>query len=152
MSDNDEMGDYEKILETAWDDVPEVQLLPLGSWRLKCRGATLAKPKTAEQSPAVVFALEAVEPMEDVDDDALEALGDNYDPSGNRIFHRQWFGDTADRHAVRELLNKFGVDLSGLSISESLKAVKGKTIIGFVKTDTYKGKTSNVVSAFTADE
>lgn len=149
--------DYASILNTSWSEIPEVQLLPSGSWKMRCRGATHMPPKTADQSPQVAFVYEAIEPMEDVDDDALQALGSDYNYEDNRIFSRFWFKTGADKQNVRNHIAKHGIDPNDYSVSESLKAVKGRDVIAVVGTETYKSKsgemiTQNVIKAFSAYE
>lgn len=153
-----ETGDYESILNKSWGEIPEVQLLPAGSWLVRCRGASYVAPKTADQSPQLAFIYEAIEPMDDVDEEALTALGEDYSFSDNRLFHRFWFKTGADRQMVRNHLQKHGIDPDDYTVAESLKAVKGRDIIAVVAQETYKPKnggdliTQNVIKAFSAYE
>lgn len=155
---SEDKGSYESILNTSWSEIPEVQLLPAGSWKMRCRGASFVAPKTEDQSPQIAFVYEAIEPMADVDDDALAALGEDYNFEDNRIFSRFWFKTGADKHAVRLHLQKHGIDPNDYTPAESFKAVKGRDIIAVVGQETYKPKnggdmvTQNVIKAFSACE
>lgn len=126
------MADYEDILSKSWDEIPEVQTLPVGSWLLRARNASYQAPKSADASPAVLFVYTAKEPMEDVDSEELSKLGDNYDISANRIFSRFFVQDAADWDNVRKHLAKHGIDTKGQSIEESLKQVKGREVIAYL--------------------
>lgn len=132
MSDN-----YEDILTTSWDEIPEPQNLPTGSWVLKGLGATFRRASEEGKSDQVSFLYEAVEPLDDVDADALEALGANYDYAANKLSAQFFVQGRADWDKVRKHLAKHGVDTEGLNIQESLKAFRGKRIAGYVGTRSY---------------
>lgn len=153
------MSDYKDILNTSWDEIPEPEVLPLGSWLLRVKGAKYFEPNEEKETSArVMFILGAKEPMNDVSQAELEALtAKNYDITQNRIFYTIWMEDGAAWQQVRVFLKRLGVDLSGKSPKESLKDARGKEIVGFLDTRTYTNGagavvTENVISSFAQPE
>lgn len=149
------MSDYADILSKSWDEIPETQVLPTGSYLLRARSASYQASKSEEGSPAVLFVYSAKEPMEDVDNEEFEKLGENYDIGANRIFSRFYVNDTADWDNVRKHLAKHGIDTKGQSIEESLKQVKGRDVVAFLGQRTFttnagETKTENNPSNFVA--
>lgn len=151
-------ANYEEILKGSWDNIPEIVTLPNGTWRLKCRGAKVAPARGEDKSPQIVFVYEPQEPMQDVDDEALAALGDKYNFTENRIFHRMWAGSNKDLNAVAQHLALHGINAREFeSIPKSLEAVKNTDILGYVVTRTYQSKKTgkqeqeNEVKYFTAE-
>lgn len=146
---------YDDILNRSWDDVQEVKLVPNGSYMLECRGASIAPPKSGDGDPQAVFAYEVVEPMADVAEEDLAALGPGYELRNNRIFQRFWIGSDADLDRIRQHILKHGVandDLQGRSIGEGLKVVKGKKVVARIGRRTYTSagvsRTENEAQAF----
>ncbi len=70
-------GDYEEILNKSWDEIPVSQVLPVGSYRLKSGGANIMEAKSDDKNDCVLFIYTPVEPLEDVDADAMAELGDD---------------------------------------------------------------------------
>jgi hypothetical protein len=137
--------DYASILTQSWDEVPTVKLLPGGSFQLKCLGASVKPPKSADKSASVQFIYQPLEPLDDVDEVGLSQLGADYDFSSNRIFHRMWLKDGSDLQRIRTHLAKHGVTTAGMTVEQSLKAVKGSTVIGLVGVRTYTADSGEVV-------
>ena len=123
---------YADILNESWDNIQEVVVLPIGSWLLRTRNASLQPPKTEGGNPSVLFVYEPKEPMQDVDQEALDALGADYNYSENRVFFRVWLETGADKDRLRQHIMRHGVDLTGMSIGESLKAVKGTEVVAYL--------------------
>jgi hypothetical protein len=123
---------YEDILETSWDDVPQVKLLPVGSWLLKVRNASFQPPKKEDQSPSVLIVYTAKEPMDDVSDEELAELGEDYDFGENRLFVRFWIETGADKDNLRKHIEKHGIETKGMTFAETLKALKGNEVIAYV--------------------
>lgn len=132
--------DYKDILKKSWDEIPEAVALPVGSYLLKARNASFQPAKDADKSPMVMFVYAPKEAMDDVNSDALAALGENYDISDNRIFKTFFIETNADWDAVRKHIVKHGVDLSGKSLEEGLAAVKGSEVIAYLDQKTYTDK------------
>lgn len=151
------MADYADILTKSWDEIPEVKTLPNGSYLLRGRNASYQPAKNEDQSPAVLFVYTAKEAMDDVDAEDLEKLGDNYDLGANRVFQRFFVADGADWDNVRKHLSKHGIDAKGKSIQDSLKEFKGKEVVAYLSSRTFKtnageDKEENVASNFTVAE
>jgi len=127
MSDN-----YEDILNQSWDQIPEAQTLPVGSYLLRGRNASYQPAKDADKSPVVLFVYQPKEPMDDVNEEELAALGENYDIADNKIFVRFYVDDNAQWDVVRNHLIKHGIDPKGKSIADSLKAFKGTEVIAYL--------------------
>ncbi len=146
---------YEDIMSRSWGDIPEVRLLPVGTWRLRARNATLLRPKTAEQSPVILVAYTPMEPLDDVDVDEIAELGDGYDWAANRLFARFWVEDAADWDKVRKHFTLLGIECpESESIQDTLKRVKGAEINAYVGIESYKNPQGemehrNNVSGFT---
>lgn len=148
--------DYAEIANRSWDEIPEVQTLPVGSWLLKARNAVYM-PAKGDASPRILFFYTAKEPMDDVDDVALNQLGDDYDYADNDIVSTFWVERNKDWDAVRSHLAKHGIDASGKTVPETLKAFKGTEVIAVLGTKTYTTgagelKEENTASSFAAVE
>lgn len=144
--------EYAEILKKSWDDIPKPQLLPNGSWRMRARNAKYMEAKAADQNPFALFVYAPTEALSDVDEDALAEM-DDYDPSQNRVFARIWLETAADWDALRNHIRKHGIDTSGRSPEETLKAVKGTEIIAFLDRETFTDgagevREQNVASKF----
>ena len=146
------MSDYADILNTSWDNVPRPLPLPVGSYILKGRNATYQPRKSEDKSDAVLFVYGVKEPMEDVDQDALDELGGNYDLGNNTIFHRIYVETSVDWDRVRSHLKNHGVEPSG-TISDTLKAFKGAETVAFLNQRSFvnaagEAKVENTASNF----
>lgn len=133
-------GDYTDILKQSWDEIPEAKALPVGSYLLKARNASYQASKDADKNPVVLFVYAPKEAMDDVDADALSALGENYEIADNRIFKRFYIETNADWDQVRKHIVKHGVDLTGKTIEEGLKAVAGTEVIAWLDQSVYTDK------------
>ncbi len=126
------MSDYEDILNRSWDEIPEPQLLPVGSWRLKNRGASFMEAKSADQNDRVMFIYTAMEPLQDVDADAIAELGD-YDIGQNKLFFTIWIEGYNDWDAVRKHIAKHNIEVvPGETPLETFKRMKGSEVISWL--------------------
>jgi hypothetical protein len=73
-----------------------------------------------------------MEPMQDVDQGELDRLGTEYNFSENRVFHRIWLETGADKDRLRQHIVKHGIDVTGMTVGESLKAVKGTQVVAYL--------------------
>lgn len=129
---------YEDILNTGWGNIPRPKLLPIGSYVLKGKTATYQPPKSADKSPVVLFIYSVGEPMEDVDSDAFEALGSDYDPSVNSIFHREYVDTAEGWNRVINHLAKHGVNADDYDTkAEAFKAFRGTEVVAYLGQDAY---------------
>ena len=136
---------YEEILSRGWDEIPEVRPLPTGSYLLKGRGAKY-HPAKGDGNPSILFVYTPMEPMDDVDDAELKALGANYDIKGNRIFYRAWLETGADWDTVRKHLAKHGIETKGKNISDSLGAFKGTEVVAHLGVRNYTNGAGDLVT------
>ena len=147
-----EAGDYDNILNRQWGDIPEVVLIPSGSWVLKGKNAAYKAP-SGESNGRVLFFLVPKEPMDDVPQSALDALGDDYDYSSNQIVKTVWIESNRDWKTVEKILTAMNVDMSG-TIQQTLKRVKGAEVVAFVDQREFvsRGETKqeNTAENFTA--
>lgn len=143
------MADYADILNQSWDDIPEPKLLPVGSWKLRNRGATYQPAKKEGNSDQVVFVYTPIEPMEDVNVEDLQALGADYDVQSNRIFARFFVSDGNDWDRVRKHIAKHGVEVKG-KLADTLKSVKGRDVIAYLEQRSFTREGSSEVE--TANE
>lgn len=130
------MSDYIDIATTSWDEIPEKKTLPVGTYLLRARSAKYNEPKEEGKNGSVVFVYEPRMPMDDVNDDDLAELGQDYDLANNTIFYRIWIERQTDWQTVKKHLAKHGVDVSG-SIQDSFDAVKGKEVLAYLSTRTF---------------
>lgn len=157
--------DYETIGDMSWDDVPEPKVLPKGPWMLQGKNAKRMPGREGDgadagSSPYVLFFYKAVEPLVEVDDTELEALGADYDVNINDLTFRIYIETKADYRKVESHLAKHGVVASvdektgkKESIDATLKRFKGAKVIGVLGQRTYKDRsgdlrTDNTVTAF----
>jgi hypothetical protein len=162
MIDND---DYEAIGDLSWDDIPEAKALPKGPWVLQGKNAKRMPGREGDgereaSSPYVLFFYKAVEPLVEVDDAELEALGADYDLSTNDLTFRIYIETKADYRKVLAHLVKHGVtpgvnEETGKAegIDATLKHFRGSKVIGVLGKRTYKDRagdlrTDNTISAF----
>lgn len=146
------MPDYEKLAEGSWDAIPEQKTLPNGTYKLGCRGAS-HRDAEGDKKETVLFTYAVKEALDDVDTDALAALGDGYDIGVNKVWVRFFIEDPSDWNNVRKHLIKHGVDTAGRSIADTLKAAKGAQVFAYLKSRTYKNAagedvTENVAGNF----
>jgi hypothetical protein len=135
--------EYDAILSRSWDEIPESQTLPDGSYLLRGRNAAYVGGK-GDNSPKVLFFFSVKEAMDDVDSEALAALGDDYDLSDNQIVATFWIEGNRSWNDVKEFLKKAGVETKGKSQQQSLKDFKGAEIISFLKARTYTNSIGEV--------
>ncbi len=133
---------YMDILNESWDNIQEVVTLPIGSWLLRTRNASLQPPKSEGGNPSILFVYEPKEPMQDVDQSALDELGSDYNYSENRVFFRVWLETGADKDRLRQHISRHGIDMTGMTIGESLKAVKGTEVVAYLSQKQVTNKTT----------
>lgn len=132
---------YEEILQTGWNELPDEKYLPDGSFRLKVVSGKVIPPRNENESAVAMFALEPQEAMSDVSDDALAALGEDFDLADHTLFHKIWLKKASDWHRLQSLIEKMGVDPKAYQTKEeSLKACKNAQIVGYVVTKVFTDK------------
>lgn len=146
------------LMETDWDNMPEImETIPTGTWRLRVRNAAFKDASNDQNAKVLIFYIPA-EPMDDVDPEALEAAGADYDFTNNQIVYTKYVENLRDLKAVMQTVQKHGVDLSGLNPKQAIKKLNGKEVIASVGTRSYKNRfeqqvTENTVTNFaTVDE
>ncbi len=143
MSDEDT---YEGMLKRSWGEIPKKEVLPNGTWTLKL-GNISFKPGKGDTNDCLMFVHRAVSPMEDVDEDAIAALGDDYDFGANKTFTRIWLEDATDWDKARQLLAKHGIETEeDEAIEDTFKRAKGALIYGYLKARTYKNSVGEMVT------
>lgn len=138
------MSDYIDIANTSWDEIPEKVLLPEGTWRLKLRSASFKEPKTENGKATVTFVYEPTMAMDDVDDEKLRAMGEDYDLGNNPIFYTIWLERQTDWHKVKDHINKHGVEASG-NIQATFKSLRGREVLAFIGTRRFTPAGTDVV-------
>ena len=147
-------NDYADLLNRSWDDMPEEAVLPGGTWRLKMRNAAYVGPKD-NLSARVLFFYTPVEPLGDVDPEAIGALGADYDLTINQVTFQIWIESPRDWAAVKRHAEKHGVDVKGLTPKGTFKALKGAEVNAYVDTRTFEARdgstrVENVAKDFSA--
>lgn len=144
MSEND---DYEGLLERTRAETPTLQLLPVGSFRLKHSGnAKFQKARDSDKNDSVMFVYSAMEALEDVDNEQLAALGD-YDISQNKLFFRVWIENEVDWANFWLHVDKHGELGLGPDATrkEAMEAMKGTEIIAWLEQRTFQNKAGDMV-------
>lgn len=134
MTENEK---YTDILNRSWDDIPEAKLLPIGTWLLRGNNVGVFPPKEEGQSVRVAFFYQAKEPMDDVDEGDLAALGEDYAYSENDVVKQFFINRNKDWDAVRKHLELHGIDSKGKTQIETFKAFKGAEVLAFIDTKTF---------------
>lgn len=152
--------DYDDILNATWEDIPEPKTLPDGGWLLKGRSVAWILPKKEEDSAKVLFGYKPKSPVS-VDDEALEALGADYDLEMNDLNFSILIKSAADWNKVKKHLEIAGIELDGPLFGEDgklafAKAFKGTEVVAQVTTQHYEqngeAKTGQNLSKFQAVE
>lgn len=130
------MSDYIDIQTASWDEIPEKKTLPVGTYLLKGRSAKYNPPKEDGKNGNVMFVYEPRQAMDDVDDDAFQELGSDYDLANNPIFFRIWIERQTDWQNVKRHLEKHGIDVSG-GIQKSFEQFKGNEVLAYLSTRTF---------------
>ncbi len=129
--------DYDDILNTQWDDLPQAALLPEGDWLLAGRNVVVMKPREEGQTPRVIFFFSVKEPVS-VDEDDLAELGADYDPSANEVTKQVYIEGPRSWEEVRGILSKCGIDTAGQAIGDSFKAFRGAEVIAHLNQASYQ--------------
>lgn len=156
------MSEYTGLLSTQWDDIPEPKLWPKGTYRLKVAGEPKQgkiKGKDDREWEKLTIVLKHVEPMSDVDDEALAEMGD-YDFSADIMTKEFLLGSKRDLDKVRKHLTNYGFEFDdagketeGRSLPEVLAALKDREVLGYVEPRSYvsrdgEPKETNSVTGF----
>lgn len=131
------MSKYNEIVNRSWDDIPEPQLLPQGSWLLRGRNVAIFPPKEDGAATRVAFFYEAKEPMDDVPQTELDALGADYSYAENDIVKQFFINRNKDWDNVRKHLELHGISTKGKSQPETFDAFKGTEVVAFLQTKTF---------------
>src|ERR1700757_2078496 len=67
-------GPFESVLDRTSSDIEAPKPIPVGTYHVMVQGQYREDKSTKKQTPFVEFTLKVIAPMEDVDDDALEAF------------------------------------------------------------------------------
>lgn len=138
--------DYESMLERTRAETPTLKLLPVGSYRLKSRGAKFSEAKASDKNDSVMFIYAASEPLEDVDIEQLAALGD-YDIAQNKLFFRIWIESEVDWSNFWKHVDKHGELGLGPDATrkEAMEALKSAEIIAWLEQRTFQNKAGDMV-------
>lgn len=138
---------YSDIMKQQWADIPEPQLLPVGSWRLRLRNASFVPAKEEGQNSKFLFFYVPQEPMDDVDETALAALGEGYDIAENDVVHTIWVERKRDFDKVRKHLAKHGIEVSDdESIESTLTRARNAEVIAYVNQRSFQTKNGETVN------
>jgi hypothetical protein len=145
--------DLGNIMDRSWNDMPEVLLLPVGTYKLVTRNIAYMAPKEAGQNGKVVVFFIPKEPLSDVD---TSDLPENYDITENEVTATFWIERNKDWQPVRDLLKALGVDTEGGdSMKDTFKAARKKEITAYVDVRSFQSRgqtvTQNVATDFQAD-
>jgi hypothetical protein len=127
-------GDFESLLDRSADEITEPKNYPVGTWRVRAVSNVSFKKDNNDRDVAM-FAIVGVEPQEDVDPDALDEAGDDYE--GVRLFVRRTLETKSDFFQLKKLLETFGVDTKGKTLKEAGGDVKGNEALAYIGERTY---------------
>lgn len=136
-------NDYDEILNRTWDEIPDEKVLPDGWYVLTAKNANFQKPKGDGNAKILIFYTVADALGEDDGgprQDALEALGADYDMTENEIVQTIWVSGNKDWRAAKRHLALLGVTTEGKSLMDGLKEVKGNPIAARLEYRTYQNK------------
>ena len=137
--------DYKELLNRTRAETPDEKQLPLGSYRLKGRGARFLPAKEDDKNDSVMFIYNPMEALQDVDMDALAELGD-YDITQNKIFFRVWIETETDWAAFWRHMDKHGAVMGpDATRKEAMGAIKGTEIIAWLDQRTFENKAGDMV-------
>lgn len=122
--------DYEKLLDRTMDEIGDgPKEIPNGTWLLVGIASIYKTAEETGQSPRVMFVFIPEAPSDDVDEDALAEVGDDWK---ERQFHSVRIETGSDAAQVRNVLKAMNVDLGNTTIKAALQAnkqlVKGKRV------------------------
>lgn len=122
---------YDDILNRSWDELPIDKLLPDGTYILRARNANFQRGKEGKSSK-VLFYFTVTEALDDVPQDALEALGADYDITENEVVKQSWVNGRGSRQKdwrdAIATLRALGAYDDTVPILSNLKNVAGKAI------------------------
>lgn len=153
--DDDEVASsagLDALMDTDWENMPEVlDTIPTGTWKLRAKNGAY-KDATENQSAKFLIFYIPAKPLDDVDPEALAAVGADYDFTNNQIVFTRYVENLRDVKGVMSLIALHGVDLEGLTPKQAIKKVAGKEVIASVGTRSYEGRfghvTENTVANF----
>jgi hypothetical protein len=132
---------YADILSAQWDDLPQPKLLPDGTWLLRGSNASyFPGDEENDKSARVAFFYEVKEPMEDVRQEDLDALGEGYDFANNDIVAQFYINRPKDWAKVREHLEAHGIDPTGKTQEQTFEEFKGTEVLAHITQNTYVKK------------
>jgi len=132
---------YEEMLNESMDDIQEPQLLPTGSYLMRIAGFNPRPGKDGKKATILVI-FSPVKAMEDVDDEALEELGADYDIGISRVSHTVWYGDASERASAKRTFRLFGINPEGKTLAEVKELAKDAMVVGNTVHETYTDKNS----------
>lgn len=147
-------GDYNDLLNVAWDDLPEDINLASGDWELKGKNAKYMAAREEGQNGYVLFFYKATQPLTVADGD-IEAMGE-YDFKQNDLSFQIWIDkNSAWKGKVGPHLQKHGINPEGHTIPDLLKAFSGSSVIATIGERSFTTKagelaTQNTLSNFRA--
>ncbi len=140
MLDAGDTKNYEETLNRQWADVPKDVILPAGSYRLKLNKVKNDKPKEDGDVEKVLFIYSVVEPCDDVDVAAFQALPAK-DVQALALMRDFWLRGGRDYRALTQHMVKHGVDISKCSKrDEAYPMLAGSEIIAFIEPENYVSK------------
>lgn len=144
MSEN-----YEDILKKQYGQIQKEKVLPVGTWRLRLKNVTFMKGDAENgKNPCFMFVYVPKAPTDDVDESQLAELGGSYNIEENQIFFKLWYETGRDLNNFFAHVQKHGVAVGEeTSIEAAMKAVKGKEVMSYLGTRTFKTKGGEMVTS-----
>lgn len=136
--------DYADIAERSWEEIPEAKTLPDGQWRVVGGNVSLIKPREEGGSFKVLWNYKAAEPLANVDQEALDDLGTDYDITTNDLTFTQYIERAADWSKVKKHAELHGIELdlkSPIIVDGKLsfaKSFRNSTVVATLGTRTYE--------------
>lgn len=132
-------ADFDALLNVSWDDIPDAIVLPTGDYSGELGNISLFLPREAGQAARVAIFVKLDGVVEVEDEDALAALGDDYDfGSGDDLTYQFFVRKASDWKQVAKTLSGLGIELSGAIVengkinSETVQAVKGTKVVASI--------------------
>lgn len=121
--------DFSKILQKQAAEIEKPKPLPIGSYVTVNPKLPDFKSVGKNETPCAEFGLVIIAPV-DVDQDALQAYGE---VKGKTIRHRMFLTESTEYRTREELVNAFGLDITGKNLGQLFNETVNKQVIVTIK-------------------
>lgn len=132
-----DINSFEDILDMPMDKVEKPKPLPQGNYVFQVAAFKFDKTKPQDGKEAtqfVEFTMAVVEALEDVDQEELEASGGITKPDDSaKTMRKEFYITQAALYRLKDFAaDVLGLDVTGMSIAETIEAMKFQQFVGNV--------------------